>query len=57
MPRTLAYVSLRCTGLRSITAVTRRLDQLSGAGCERRFRKRMERKCGSARNVEKSVYV
>jgi hypothetical protein len=58
--RTRAFVSmLRCTGMRSITAVTLRLDQLTEAGSESGalLLKRMERKCGSARNVEKPVYV
>jgi hypothetical protein len=50
---------LRCTGMRSITAVTLRLDQFSEVGSESGvlLLKRMERKCGSARNVEKPVYV
>ena len=58
--RTRAFVSLlRCTGMRSITAVTLRLDQFAEAGNESGalLLKRMERKCGSARNVEKPVYV
>ncbi len=58
--RTRAFVSmLRCTGMRSITAVTLRLDQFTEAGSESGalLLKRMERKCGSARNVEKPVYV
>jgi hypothetical protein len=58
--RTRAFVSLlRCTGMRSITAVTLRLDQFIEVGSESGvlLLKRMERKCGSARNVEKPVYV
>ena len=58
--RTRAFVSLlRCTGMRSITAVTLRLEQFTEAGSESgaMLLKRMERKCGSARNVEKPVYV
>jgi hypothetical protein len=56
--RTRAFVSLlRCTGMRSITAVTLRLDQFSEVGDGVLLLKRMERKCGSARNVEKPVYV
>jgi hypothetical protein len=58
--RTRAFVSLlRCTGMRSITAVTLRLDQFAEAGSESGalLLKRHERKCGSARNVEKPVYV
>ena len=58
--RTRALVSLlRCTGMRSITAVTLRLDQFTEAGSESGvlLLKRHERKCGSARNVEKPVYV
>ncbi len=58
--RTRAFVSmLRCTGMRSITAVTLRLDQFTEVGSESGalMLKRMERKCGSARNVEKPVYV
>jgi len=57
--RTRAFVSLlRCTGMRSITAVTLRLDQFSEAGDGGALLlKRMERKCGSARNVAKPVYV
>ncbi len=58
--RTRALVSvLRCTGMRSITTVTLRLDQFIEAGVESGalLLKRMERKCGSARNVEKPVYV
>ena len=45
--------------MRSITAVTLRLDQFTEAGSESGalLLKRMERKCGSARNVEKPVYV
>ena len=49
--RTRAFVSLlRCTGMRSITAVTLRLDQFTEAGIEigALLLKRMERKCGSA---------
>jgi hypothetical protein len=60
MLRTRAFVSLlRCTGMRSITAVTLRLEQFTEAGSESGalLLKRMERKCGSARNVEKPVYV
>ena len=50
---------LRCTGMRSITPATLRLDQFTEAGSESGalLLKRMERKCGSARNVEKPVYV
>ena len=58
--RTRAFVSLlRCTGMRSITAVTLRLDQFTETDSESGvlLLKRMERKCGSARNVEKPVYV
>ncbi len=49
--RTRAFVSLlRCTGMRSITAVTLRMDQLTEAGDGGALLlKRMERKCGSAR--------
>jgi hypothetical protein len=55
---TRVFVSLlRCTGMRSITAVTLRLDQLTEIEGGALLLKRMERKCGSARNVEKPVYV
>ena len=58
--RARAFISLlRCTGQRSITAVTLRLDQFTEVGSESGalLLKRAERKCGSARNVEKPVYV
>jgi hypothetical protein len=57
--RTRAFVSLlRCTGMRSITAVTLRLDQFTEAGDGGALLlKRMERKCGSTRNVEKPIFV
>jgi hypothetical protein len=49
--RNRAFVSLlRCTGMRSITAVTLRMDQFSET-------ERMERKCGSTRDVEKPILV
>ena len=56
--RALASV-LRCTGMRSITAVTLRVNQFTEAGSESGalLLKRMERKCGSARNVQKPVYA
>ena len=45
--------------MRSITAVTPRLDQFTEVGSESGalLLKRMDRKCGSARKVEKPVYV
>ena len=58
--RTRAFISLlRCTGMRSITAVTLRFDQFAEASSESGalLLKRHERKCGSARNVEKPVFV
>jgi hypothetical protein len=56
--RTRAFVSLlRCTGMRSITAVTLRLDQFSETEGGAQLLKRMERKCGSTRNVEKPIFV
>ena len=43
--------------MRSITAVTLRLDQFTEAGDGGALLlKRMERKCGSTRNVEKPVF-
>jgi hypothetical protein len=51
--RTRAFVSLlRCTGMRSMTAVTLRLDQFTEADREigALLLKRLERKCGSARS-------
>ena len=58
--RTRAFISLlRCTGMRSITAVTLRFDQFAEASSESGalLLKRHKRKCGSARNVEKPVFV
>ena len=57
--RTRAFVSvLRATGMRSVTAVTLRLDQFTSADDDGALLlKRMERKCGSTRNVEKPIYV
>ena len=56
--RTRAFISLlRCTGMRSITAVTLRLDQFAETEGSALLLKRMERKCGSTRNVEKPIFV
>jgi hypothetical protein len=57
--RTRTFVSpLRSMGVRFITSVTLRLDQLNDKGSESGalLLKRMERKCGSARNVDMPVY-
>jgi hypothetical protein len=57
--RTRAFISLlRATGMRSITAVSLRLEQFTEVGNSGVLLvKRMERKCGSARNTEKPVFV
>jgi hypothetical protein len=56
--RTRAFISLlRCTGMRSITAITLRLDQFAQTEGGALLLKRMERKCGSTRNVEKPIFV
>ena len=56
--RTRAFISLlRCTGMRSITAVTLRLDQFTETEGGALVLKRTERKCGSTRNVEKPIFV
>jgi hypothetical protein len=43
--------------MRSITAVTLRLDQFAETEGSALLLKRMERKCGSTRNVEKPIFV
>jgi hypothetical protein len=56
--RTRAFISLlRCTGMRSITAVTLRMDQFTETEGGALLLKRSERKCGSTRNVEKPIFV